>query len=190
MKLSFRFCQFVVLVSLCWGSCSLLSAQDTNRRYLINSTPIGYQQDGEDEADSSDQTMAEKINPLRKPMSSLTVDVQEFSAKAPMDKSNQLTDAYTDTWSTFSPMPIGYAWTAPNIRYQPLFFENVRLERYGQTRGPWREVGDSSLHFFGSLALLPYHARFDDRLGCDYPLGFCRPGNRVPATRQLQWWGW
>ena len=32
-----------------------------------------------------------------------------------------------------------FAWEAPNIRYQPLYFEDVALERYGQTLTDYRQ---------------------------------------------------
>ncbi len=190
MKLSFHVTQFAVLIGMCWCATNSVSAQDTDRRYMINSSPAGFQQVEDEGDDTGNLDVLLKINPLRKPMSSLSVEVRELSTDAPQDRSNKFTDAYPDTWTTFAPSPIAYAWTAPNIRYQPLFFENVKLERYGQTRGPWREVGDSSFHFFSSVALWPYHGHFDDYRECDHPLGFCRPGNHVPATKQLQWWGW
>lgn len=193
MKLSFQLTPIVVLVSMFWCT-GQLAAQNSQARFVIRSSVTQTQEDEQSPSDRPrdevDQEILQKINPLRKPMSSLSVDIRETSPEAPRDRSNNFTSAYADTWSTYAPAPVGYAWTSPNIRYQPLFFENVKLERYGQTRGPWREVFDSSAHFGASFFLLPYHARFDHVRSCDYPLGFCRPGNYVASTRQLQWWGW
>ncbi len=139
---------------------------------------------------SVDGAIFDQVNPLKKPMSMLSLDVREMSSDAPQDRSTALSQTDYGRWASFTPQPIAFAWAAPDIRYQPLYFENVRLERYGQTRGPWKEVGDGAVHFFASAALLPYHARFDRPRSCDYPLGYCRPGNSTCCTRQLQWWGW
>ena len=82
-----------------------------------------------------------------------------------------------------------FAWEAPNIRYQPLYFEDVALERYGQTLTDYRQ-GIRSAIIFGaqftgwSLALLEQNPK-----SCDHPLGFCRPGTCVPQTTQRHFFG-
>ncbi len=130
----------------------------------------------------------EAINPMRHPMSSLSIDVRESDGDAPEDESTRLTGQQIENWSTFSPPPATFSWTAPNIRYQPLYFEHVPLERYGQTQGPLREAVRGTVHFYGSLFLLPLHATVDHPRSCDYPLGFCRPGNPTKQVRQFCWW--
>ena len=129
------------------------------------------------------------INPMRHPMATLSIDVRDFHDEKPADESLKFTDQSIENWSTFAPQPATFAWAAPNIRYQPLYFENVPLERYGQTRSPLAEVAYGGIHFYRSLTLLPYHAAFDHPRSCDYPLGFCRPGNPTNKVRQFQWWG-
>lgn len=131
----------------------------------------------------------EAINPLRHPMATLSIDVRDFHDEKPADESLKFTDQSIENWSTFAPQPATFAWAAPNIRYQPLYFENVPLERYGQTRSCLAEVAYGGIHFYRSLTLLPYHAAFDHPRSCDYPLGFCRPGNPTNKVRQFQWWG-
>jgi hypothetical protein len=163
----------------------------SSSKYLIQDNDESERADADEDVQQYDEVdVLQKINPLRKPMSMLSVDTREFSTEAPEDRSTALTNAQPEQWTSFAPAPIAFAWAAPNIRYQPLFFENVPLERYGQTPGPWKEVGRGSLHFFSSLALWPYHARFDHIYECDSPLGFCRPGSQVASKRQLQFWGW
>ena len=82
-----------------------------------------------------------------------------------------------------------FAWEAPSIRYQPLYFEDVVLERYGQTQRDYRQ-GIRSAILFGaqftgwSLSLLETNPK-----SCDYPLGFCRPGTCVPQTTQRHFFG-
>ena len=82
-----------------------------------------------------------------------------------------------------------FAWEAPNIRYQPLYFEDVALERYGQTLTDYRQ-GIRSAIIFGaqftgwSLQLLETNPK-----SCDHPLGFCRPGTCVPQTTQRHFFG-
>ena len=136
-----------------------------------------------------DPETIDAINPLRHPMATLSIDVRDFHDEKPADESLKFTDQSIENWSTFAPQPATFAWAAPNIRYQPLYFENVPLERYGQTRSCLGEVAYGGIHFYRSLTLLPYHAAFDRPRSCDYPLGFCRPGNPTNKVRQFQWCG-
>lgn len=203
MKLIFSKTLFALTICACCFSTVMVTAQQDSSRYVIKPSSVSWKQrlQDQDQVSPSDRPLTQSrsqdpsesvlqdINPLRRPMASLSVDIREHANQAPSDHSTALTQARPDMWTSFAPSPIGFAWTAPNIRYQPLYFENVPLERYGQTRGPWREVGDSGFHFFASTMLLPYHAKHDRYHGCDYPLGFCRPGNAVGKVRQLHWWG-
>ncbi len=75
-------------------------------------------------------------------------------------------------------------WEAPNILYNPLYFEDVVLERYGQTYGPLGQPWVSAVRFFGSATVLPYNALIDRPYSCETPLGYCRPGNWVPTQKQ------
>ena len=143
-----------------------------------------------EETSQVDPSTIEAINPLRRPMSTLSLDIRDHGDEKPNDESLQFTSQNIEHWSTFAPQPATFSWAAPNIRYQPLYFENVPLERYGQTRSPLVEVAAGGVHFYRSLVLLPYHAAFDHPKSCDYPLGFCRPGNCTNRVKQFQWWGW
>lgn len=75
--------------------------------------------------------------------------------------------------------PTVYLWEAPNIRHNPLYFEDIGLERYGQDAGLLQPVV-SGVHFFGRVQTLPLQAMFKRPFSCDYPLGHYRPGNCVP----------
>lgn len=121
----------------------------------------------------------------RKSISAISLDVREKKG-GPKGIAGQLMETQKNVWSEFSPEFKIFAWVAPDIRYQPLYFENVALERYGQTSGPRSEYLSSTANFFTSAVLLPYHMRRDAPASCDYPLGFCRPGDVVPCSKQRQ----
>lgn len=74
-------------------------------------------------------------------------------------------------------------WKASNLCHKPLYFENIQLERYGHSHGPFAQPVHSTLHFFGSLALLPYQSGINPPNECQYALGFYRPGNCAPWLR-------
>jgi hypothetical protein len=93
-----------------------------------------------------------------------------------------------------SGMPVGatykvFAWQAPDIRYQPLYFEDVALERYGQTLPAYRQTLRSAWHMTKSFAGLGFQMLETPPRSCDYPLGFCRPGTCVPQTTQRHFFG-
>ena len=121
----------------------------------------------------------------RKSIAAISLDVREKSG-APKGIAGDLMETQKNLWSGFRPELKVFAWVAPDIRYQPLYFEDVALERYGQTSGECAKSLRSTANFFTSALLLPYHMRRDSPASCDYPLGFCRPGDVVPCTNQRQ----
>jgi hypothetical protein len=119
----------------------------------------------------------------RKSIAEIDLNVRERK-NAPKGIAGGLLETKKNAWSKFAPELKVYAWVAPEIRYQPLYFEDVALERYGQTSSERQELIHSTANFFTSAFLLPYHMRRDAPLGYDYPLGFCRPGDVAPRTKQ------
>lgn len=80
-------------------------------------------------------------------------------------------------------MPSAYTWISPVFYHRPLYFEQPNLERYGI--GPARAVQPmlSSMHFFGTIPLIPYKALAQHPRERVYTLGQGRPGNCVPMQR-------
>jgi hypothetical protein len=64
--------------------------------------------------------------------------------------------------------------------HKPLYFEEVGLERYGHTMGPFLEPVHSGAHFFLNVAFLPYKMGINPPHECQYALGYYRPGNCAP----------
>ncbi len=124
----------------------------------------------------------------RKSIQEISIDIRETHAAAPQDRSSELNYGSGD-WTQFSASPKVFAWAAPDIRYQPLYFEDVALERYGQTGLINVQPIRSAAHFFKSVVFLPNHVLHDHPHSCEYPLGFCRPGSNVPCTQQIHYYG-
>ena len=126
----------------------------------------------------------------RKTISEIQLDVRDQSEVVPEDRLSELTEKKSDeVWRSFQPQPRLFAWAAPDIRYQPLYFEDVALERYGQTAGWYKQPVCSALHASKSFVTLLNQMRHDRPASCDYPLGFCRPGDCLPAIYQRQYFG-
>lgn len=85
---------------------------------------------------------------------------------------------------------LAYHWHAPAICHQPLYFEDVNLERYGYT--PWhlRPIQPliSGARFYMTLPALPYLVATNPPNEGIYTLGEYRPGSCVPYRTQLVPW--
>jgi len=70
-------------------------------------------------------------------------------------------------------------WSATNLRYQPLYFEDVNLERYGYTRCRVLQPLISAARFFAAIPALPYKMALQRPRKPIYALGHARPGSRA-----------
>lgn len=88
-----------------------------------------------------------------------------------------------DDGSIFAPRAwceVTYMWKASGLCHKPLYFEDVHLERYGHSWGPYVQPLVSGAHFFGRLPVLPYMMGLKAPNECVYTLGHYRPGNCAP----------
>lgn len=76
--------------------------------------------------------------------------------------------------------PQTVTWHASSLCHKPLYFENIQLERYGHSRGPFLQPVHSTFHFFKSIIFFPYKTAINPMNECQYSLGFYRPGNCAP----------
>ncbi len=75
-------------------------------------------------------------------------------------------------------------WVPSGLVYHPLYFDDVPLERYGQTSCPTLQPVLSGACFFGAVPLLPYKMWIDRPCDCIWDLGYYRPGSPTPCIRQ------
>lgn len=73
-----------------------------------------------------------------------------------------------------------YTWKSSCLCHKPLYFEEEALERYGHSHGWICEDLVSCAHFFGNVALLPYHVGVETPCECIYDLGVYRVGDCAP----------
>ena len=84
--------------------------------------------------------------------------------------------------------PKRYEWVASNLHYNPLYFEDPQLERYGQTFHPLVQPFASTGRFMGQALLSPYLAAVDPPHACVTPLGYYRPGECAPRLHPALGW--
>jgi hypothetical protein len=81
-----------------------------------------------------------------------------------------------------------YTWQASNVFYQPLYYEDPDLERYGHAWPFFIQPVVSSVRFTIQSIGLPYQAVIDPPCCRVYPLGFYRPGECAPKLiYQIPW---
>ena len=81
-----------------------------------------------------------------------------------------------------------FAWEASNLWYNPIYFEDVPLERYGHTYPCWIQPFASVGKFGVQLVGLPYQMGIDPPWKKIYPLGYYRPGECAPKLHyQIPW---
>jgi hypothetical protein len=104
----------------------------------------------------------------------------EYDAESPEDRASKLFESSRRFDGNIAATDKVFAWAAPNIKYQPLYFEDVALERYGQTKGLVKQPFVSAGRFLADKLLLVPRAMRVCPHSCDSPLGYCRPGS--PST--------
>jgi hypothetical protein len=76
--------------------------------------------------------------------------------------------------------PTLFHWAASELCHEPLYFEELMLERYGHSMCCPLQPVISSAHFFATLPVLPYKMGLDPAHCAFYDLGFERPGSCAP----------
>jgi hypothetical protein len=80
------------------------------------------------------------------------------------------------TWAGGEPADVYCSYTPWTICYRPLYFEDIKLERYGENVG-YLQTGLSGLRFFSSIAALPYKMTVRPPRSCQCSNGFSRCGD-------------
>ena len=104
----------------------------------------------------------------------------------PMDHSTQLfSRGMVDSTTEARHEPTAFfMWAPTELYYWPLYFEDVQLERYGQTYSPCFQPVFSGVRFAADFTFVPLKMVFDHPLSCMCTLGYYRPGSRVPCCQR------
>ena len=82
------------------------------------------------------------------------------------------------------PTDFVYAWAPRNLAHKTLYYEDMPLERYGQSFGPLLQPVVSGLRFYGDVVTLPLQVIHERPWNLHYVLGLDRPGNCSPRLKQ------
>jgi hypothetical protein len=96
------------------------------------------------------------------------------------------TVGYSRDW-----IPLSYSWEAPQLKYNPLYFEDPQLERYGNEVGILQPFL-SGARFYATIPTLPYQMMSEGNSVCHtvYDFGYGRPGDCVPYALEVPEFSW
>jgi hypothetical protein len=166
-------------------------SNSTNAKSLVaqqKENGLQYRPNGSRTPNAPDQTLEQALtakNPdvkdgcpsvkdLKK-ISQLTTNITPSPGELPRDCPWGGDNFQSRAWSQ-----VTFAWTASGLCNHPLYFEEVQVERYGHTLGPWMQPFASGAHFFLTLPILPYKMGLELPNECMYSLGYYRPGDCAP----------
>ena len=135
------------------------------------------------ESQEEDENTVEKITKIDlKPIADISLDIREKAEKRPQDLSKDFLGREMEYQSQSDWAHRIVLWEPANLFYNPLYFQDVTLERYGQHLPPMRQSVLSGARFFTDVSLFPLRALAVPPRTCVSPLGYDRPGNCVPRT--------
>lgn len=107
------------------------------------------------------------------------VDIRPTAGEMPMDlaaaKFGQ-EPTIDESWPSDEPADVFCSYSPWTICYRPLYFEDIKLERYGCNVG-CLQTGLSGVRFFGTIAALPYKMTVRPPRSCQCSNGFSRCGD-------------
>lgn len=127
---------------------------------------------------------------LREGLLPLSPDLPDSSARGGL----MPPDASVGLFNTWAPasgadrrdhwLPLTKCWCPSELRYRPLYFEDVMLERHGQSRHCLVQPLASGSRYFLSVLALPYKMTLDPPHRPISTLGHFRPGTSAPLLLQ------
>jgi len=115
-----------------------------------------------------------------KPLNDIETDFSKSGEINPEDNECRLEN---EVFLPRSWAEMDFTWKASSLCHKPLYFEEIQLERYGNTRDCLLQPAISGARFVANVAVLPYRMGMSPPLECKYTLGYYRPGNCAPHLR-------
>ncbi|MHC4403888.1 MAG: hypothetical protein ACYTG0_29880 [Planctomycetota bacterium] len=126
------------------------------------------------EQEGEDPCAALEFKPIDQITHDISVKKKTLPQECPLAQSG-LPDRQTTGWA-----PVTFTWKASALCHKPVYFEDVHLERYGHSSGPYLQPLISGAHFFLTVPVLPYKMGLYPPNECMYTLGYYRPGSCAP----------
>ena len=163
------------------------SSSETSVRLIQDDDDAGDEDNYEDietdegEAADEDHTITSplrRISEIRPSLDYAWGDIDDTDL--PTDFDEQVNESYFQRPVAANTI---YQWKPTDQWYNPLYFEDVSLERYGHSYHPVIQPLVSTGRFVAQAVTLPYHATLRPVHSREYPLGYYRPGECAPKLK-------
>lgn len=119
-----------------------------------------------------------------KPLSAIKSMLPDDGKRLPQDCSTKhFTQQLPGTESRFH-RDVAFHWQPTDFFHMPAYFDDVPLERYGQSRWPCLQPAVSGAKFLLQVPAVPYKIGVNRPHECITTLGHRPPGDCVPCIRQ------
>lgn len=135
----------------------------------------------EEQPENAENSVRQKADIAIKPMGAIAASTTPPRGVLPKNAALSERHLQPEVWQSDDRhfRETAFFWEPTNYAYQPLYFEEPNLERYGYDRGCLQPVFSAG-HFYGSVALWPYKLVCYPWYNCESALGHYRPGSCVP----------
>lgn len=136
---------------------------------------------------SEDCPSVEQIRQQFKPVSQIKLALQPNADERPTDCAQNVFHG-RQAPIAHNASSIAFHWEPTNFAHQPLYFDDVPLERYGQSVCPAIQPWISGARFVLTFPVIPYKMGYQHTHDCVSVLGYHRPGNCAPCKREVLPW--
>jgi hypothetical protein len=119
-----------------------------------------------------------------KPLGQICPQLKTSEGVMPVDCTTNLFASAESAGSFHCWVPGTFCWVAPEVAFRTPYFEDVPLERYGQTASPVFQPVISCIRFYGTVCLMPYKVFAGPIRDTAYNTGYFRPGSDDPCVRE------
>lgn len=117
-------------------------------------------------------------------ISEIDLTIAPPEGQLPEDRSNIVFQNQSDSFANRDWAILQFHWEASELTFQPPYWEQTPLERYGHTVSPRFQPLISGAHFFGTFPIIPYKIGIDRPFDRISVLGYYQPGSPTPCLRQ------
>lgn len=141
-----------------------------------------WAQDTENEREPFNPCQAAQLSGLFKPIADIRTQLERDDKRLPPDCSSAFFASQT-VWNR-NRSPKVYTWQPTDFFHMPLYFDDVPLERYGQSKHPLLQPVYSGARFLAQVPAIPYKMAIDCPHDCITTLGHRPAGTCAPCVKQ------
>ena len=130
------------------------------------------------------------IKNLLKPLSEISLETQQLGKSVPKNRFVASQLIYQEHFNCDTCFFKHYQWVASGLNHNPLYTEDVALERYGWSYCSVLQPVVSGVRFCKDAATLPYQIGLDCPCELKSTLGYHRPGSCAPRVVKHLPWSW